>query len=415
MDSNGRNHKIDRLLAPMKALPSTSKKIGMLAYTFYEWDNRVMRYAESLSARGDEVVVIAVNNGQRPAEEVINGVHVHRVQRRAFNEKGTLSYLLRLSLFSIRAMFALRRLARDRAFDVIHVHNIPDFLVFAAWREKLKGTRIILDIHDILPEFYASKFGVDRNSLLIKILRWVERRSVRLADYVIVANHLWYDRLVARSARKEACRVILNYPDPEIFYPRELEERPDTFTMIYPGTLAWHQGLDVAIRAMSRVIDQLPECQLHIYGDGHELHSLHALTQELNLQSSVLFKGCKGIREIPAVMSHADVGIVPKRKASFGDEAFSTKIFEFMSVGVPVIASDTTIDRYYFNDDVITFFESDNDEDLAKTILALARDPQRRTKQAADALAMMEDYSWSRKKSEYFEIIDNLCEPRASA
>ena len=49
-------------------------------------------------------------------------------------------------------------------------------------------------------------------------------------------------------------------------------------------------------------------------------------------------------------MAEADFGIVPKRSEGFGNEAFSTKIFEFMALGIPVIAADTKIDKYYFND-----------------------------------------------------------------
>ena len=49
---------------------------------------------------------------------------------------------------------------------MIHVHSVPDFLVFAALVPKLLGARIILDIHDILPEFYASKFGASKDSRL---------------------------------------------------------------------------------------------------------------------------------------------------------------------------------------------------------------------------------------------------------
>src|SRR5438309_3898864 len=65
-----------------------SKRICMLVYTFYESDNRVMRYAKALVERGDEVDVIALGSDEtQPAFEVIDNVNVHRIQRRQRNEK----------------------------------------------------------------------------------------------------------------------------------------------------------------------------------------------------------------------------------------------------------------------------------------------------------------------------------------
>ena len=60
-------------------------------------------------------------------------------------------------------------------YDLIHVHSVPDFEVFAAAFTKLKGAKIILDIHDIVPEFYASKFNQSKNSMLFKALALLER------------------------------------------------------------------------------------------------------------------------------------------------------------------------------------------------------------------------------------------------
>ena len=102
----------------------------------------------------------------------------------------------------------------------MHVHNVPDFLVFSALSPKLKGTPVILDIHDLLPEFYASKFKISHASLLFKFLVVVERWSAAFADHVIIANHLWRDRLVARSSRGDKCSVVRNRPDLDIFTQR---------------------------------------------------------------------------------------------------------------------------------------------------------------------------------------------------
>src|SRR5207247_8680052 len=68
-----------------------------------------------------------------------------------------------------------------RRYDVVQVHTMPDFLVFAALIPKLLGAKIILDVHDLMPELYAAKFGVPKENWLIRLITWVVRRSVALA------------------------------------------------------------------------------------------------------------------------------------------------------------------------------------------------------------------------------------------
>ena len=126
-------------------------KICMLAYTFYESDNRVRRYAEALSGRGDSVEVISLRRERQPAEGVLNGVKIFRIQKRVVNERGKLLHLLRHLLFFVKSSIFLMKKSIMSRYDVIHVHNIPDFEVFAAWLPKCLGARIILDLHEILP------------------------------------------------------------------------------------------------------------------------------------------------------------------------------------------------------------------------------------------------------------------------
>jgi len=384
-------------------------KILMLAYTFYETDNRVKRYAETLARRGDHVDVVVLRKPDQPSYEVSNGVHLHRIQKRVFNERSSLDYLFRLLLFVVRSgLCASWRQIRWR-YDLVHVHSIPDFEVFAALLPKLMGAKVILDIHDIVPELYCSKFGVSQDSMLYRALVWVERLSNRFADHVIIANHLWEKRLLERSVPSDKCSVYLNYPDTGIFRPHPGIHKNGVFTLIYPGTLNWHQGLDLAIRAFSKVQERFPHTEFHIYGDGSEKEKLIALTKELHLEDKVRFKDRMPIDQIAKVMAAADLAVVPKRKDSFGDQAFSTKIFEFMSLGIPVVAADTTIDRYYFDDTTVRFFESGNEVDLANQVLFLMENEGLRKKQVQCASEFVHANTWEMHRDRYLTLVDSLC------
>src|SRR5205814_1689564 len=133
-------------------------------YTFYESDNRVRRYAETLIKAGNEVDAIVLRRQGQKAYEIIEGVQVHRIQERVKNEKTPLTYLKRLVTFFLLSTWALTRRHLKARYDIIHVHSVPDFEVFSTLISRLMGAKIILDIHDIVPELYASKFQVDRKS-----------------------------------------------------------------------------------------------------------------------------------------------------------------------------------------------------------------------------------------------------------
>jgi glycosyltransferase involved in cell wall biosynthesis len=311
--------------------------------------------------------------------------------------------------FLLASSWWLLREHRRRPYDLVHVHSVPDFMVFAAWYSRLRGAKVILDVHDILPEFFASKFGVANSAWAVRALTGLERVSAALSHHVILANDLWLERYTSRSAVKGKCSVVLNRVDEQIFHPRRRRARATAGPVVmFPGGLQWHQGLDIAIRAFGRLRCQLPSAEFHIYGDGNMKPQLIALARDLRLGDCVRFFAPLPIRDIAGVMAQADLGVVAKRADSFGDEAYSTKIMEFMALGVPMVVSSTTIDRYYFADSVVRFFESGNDRDMARAMLEVLTDADLRRNQIRCAREFVTANSWERHKATYWRLVDAL-------
>jgi len=381
----------------------------MLAYSFYESDNRVRRYAETLVNRGDRVDAIALRRPGQPRLETIAGVRVHRIQMRERNEKTPLHYLLKLLSFWLRSAWVVSCLHMESRFSLIHVHSVPDFQVFATFLPRLLGAKVILDIHDIVPEFYASKFKVKETSIVFGLLAWIERLSARFSNHVIIANHLWHAKLVKRSVPPERCTTIINYPDLSIFRNRGAKQPGGSeFVMCYPGTLNWHQGVDRAVLAVDSLREKLPHLRFRIIGSGPDRDSLTALIRRRRLEDRVSVEDSVPIEEIAATMAAVDLGVVPKRRDSFGNEAFSTKIMEFMAMGVPVLASDTRVDRYYFSEELVQFFDSDRADDLAAKIHELATDAGKRAALRTRGLDFVQENNWGVMSHQYCDLVDSL-------
>lgn len=409
----------DTPAADRSAYARPAYRVCMLVYAFYESDTRVMQYATALAKRGDTVDVLALRRNESvPDFEILNGVNVYRIQSRTVNEKGLLAYANKIIRFIWRSTWVLRHLHREHPYDIVHVHNVPDFLVFSALFPKMGGVPVILDIHDLLPELYASKFKIDHDSLLFKCLTFAERCSAKFATHVIVANHLWRDRLVARSSTTQKSSVVRNHPDLDIFVAQSKHARKlnGRFVLTYPGTLNGHQGLDVAIRAFASVSERMLDAEFHIYGEGPAKPSLIELASELGMQDRVIFHDFLPSREVARAMATTDLAIEPKRATSaFGNEALSTKILEFMALGVPIIASKTKIHAYYYDDSVVRYYENDDVAQLAEQMVELRRNQALRENLAANALKYAQENTWDARKHEYLELVDVLVNGAARA
>jgi glycosyltransferase involved in cell wall biosynthesis len=390
------------------------KRICMLSYSFYESDTRMLQYAAALRERGDDVDVISLRSKKASRFEVVDGVNVHRIQTREVNEQSRFAYLGRILVFLFVSTFFLARKQFSRKYQVIHVHSVPDFLVFAALVPKLLGARVILDIHDILPEFYASKFRAGSESLVFKLLVIVERVSTAFADHVIIANHLWEERLLSRSVKPGKCTTVLNYPPAAVFQRSFAPHKNGKFLITYPGSLNSHQGVDVAMRAFAKVADRMPNAEFHIYGEGPCKPSLLRLRDELGI-SRILIHDFRPTSEIAEIMAASDLAVVAKRASStFGNEAVSTKTTEFMLLGVPLIMSRTKVDTFYHDDSMVKFFESENEAELADCMFLLWQDRDLCARLVANASRYVAQNNWREKRADYLRVIDSLV-PQSSA
>jgi glycosyltransferase involved in cell wall biosynthesis len=389
-------------------------RVCLVARRFYESNTHMQQFARALANRGDTVDVLAVRRPGLPAYENCDGVNVYRIQFRLANEGSHLFYLFKVCQFVLKAMFRVGACHFRTPYDVVHVQSVPDVLVFSAIIPKLFHTPVILDLRDLVPELTVSKFDVHENSLIAKSFRFIEKCSATFANHVIVANPIWYERVVKRSADRSKCTMIWYSPDPSVFRHRAAAPNGRRFVMMYPGTLSWHQGVDIAVRALPKIKAAIPEAELHIYAEGSARESLAELAQRLNLGASVRFFDFIPTEALVDRMAQCDLALVPKRASDrFGNEAASTKIPEFMAVGVPVVASRTEIERRFFNESELCYFRSEDEDDLVRAVLSVHDDAALRERYSNNAARKIRD-SGDESRQQYLRLVDTLVERNAT-
>ncbi len=377
-------------------------------------ETRVQREAEALIARGHEVDLICLRGQEEPIHDSHRGVQIYRLSPfQPHSVAPDLSSTLRAYVrFVVRALVELTRLHRRRHYDVVQVHNLPDFLVFSALFPKLRGVPIILDLHDLMPEFYAGRGGgEDSPRWLERLVFWQEKLSCRFADHVITVSEHWRKALIRRGVEADRCSVVMNVADERIFRPQEQQTLPRedrAFRLIYHGTIVYRYGLDLAIQAIDLVRHDIPDVHLTISGSGDYVPELLRLVSALGLENHVSIQtGLRPLEELPKLIQANDVGVVPYRNDVFTDGIVPTKLMEYVALGLPCVAARTTAIESYFGS-LAELFEPGDVGDMARHILMLYRSPERLKELSQACRGFQQRYNWTRFGGEYVDLVERL-------
>jgi glycosyltransferase involved in cell wall biosynthesis len=385
--------------------------IFMAAYTNYCRDPRVKREAEALLAEGHRVVFMACRQTGEPRRATIAGVEVIRTRALPGKPDSFAAYLLDYAIFFFFLAFHLT--LHPLRYRLIHINNMPDFLVFAAWLPRLLGRPVIHDIHDLMPEIYMEKFRVGERHWVIRLLFSQENLAARFASAVLTVEDRLRDILVNRGIARSKISVLINLPDERIFAPRAVAfQKPSDapFVMVYHGTLARRLGLDIAIQAISKLRTRIPRMEFHIIGAGEERERLLALRDKLGLRDVVTFsEGFVPVEEIPQRLQDADVGLVPLRVSIATDIMLPTKLLEYVQLGIPCITPRTRTIARYFDNEMVSFFVSEDSDSLADAIADLYQHPEKRLRMCRQATEkFLSKYCWSRHKNVYTDLVRKL-------
>jgi glycosyltransferase involved in cell wall biosynthesis len=389
------------------------KSVCIIVQSHYENDMRVRRKADALVKEGYSVDVLALRKPKARKTYRLEGVEVRTIS--LGKKRGSLvRYAYEYAVFFLWAMVRVTVQMTQRNYAVIDVNTLPDFLVFAATFARWMGAKVVLDMHEITPEFYISKYGIAKESRTIRLLEFLEKVSFDYADHVITVNEPIQNLLIERGLPRVKSTVIMNSVDEGFFASNSTSSAAidatasrASFVMMYHGTITGIYGLATAIEAFYLAQEEMPGAEFWIISRDPE-PGLEKLVTERGLTSKVRFCGYVPPADIPTWLNHCDVGILPMRRDILLEFAFPNKLSEFIIMNKPVVISRLKAIEYYFSESALAYFEPNNPQELAKQIVRLYHDSDLRARLTSKAREEYAPIRWNVMKQRYLALMEGM-------
>lgn len=351
-----------------------------------------------------DVHLLTPNDGLLPPEDTVEGARVTRIPQDL-----TQNFLERAAHFG-RAVMS--HLALHNEYQVVHYRNIWDGLGISQNKKRL-GYKTLFEVNG-LPSIELKYHYPAIDQTLLSKIKEQEIATLHLSDAVICPSNVTRDYLASLGLDRKTVSVIPNGVSPSDFSPSPLPSREGRVpVLLYIGTLADWQGLEVVIKALPNLLEQQP-VQLQIVGRGRSRQRklLAKQIRKLRLEDHISIQPAVPHHEIPALVAEADICLAPlglnDRNVTQG--ACPIKVLEYMAAGRPLVASNMPIVRELVREDVDALLFSPNDpDDLARQVLALLDDIElsRRLAMSASKRALTK-FTWHESQKKLVRVYEKL-------
>ncbi len=358
--------------------------IAMILDEEFPPDPRVENEANCLIEAGHTVSLFCLSFTNRPSREIIKGIEVYRypVPKYVYS-LSALAYTIPVYRWILQKK--LKLFISQINPDAVHVH---DMRVAHAVKRVLKGKNIpmILDLHENRPEIMKHYEHVKEfpGNLLISPQKWKmwEEKLVQQYDHVVVVTSEAKQHLAENYKLPEnKVTVFPNTVHPSFYTKYEMDEslimRFEAKWMIfYLGDTGYRRGLETAIRALPELKNKIPSVLLVVAGKSRYDLQLKKLVHDLGLESYVSFEGYQQMKMIPSYILASKVCISPLHRNIHHDTTYANKIFQYMSLGVPVVVSDCTAQKNVVEDaGAGLVHQAENVRDYTEKIIELYNNP----------------------------------------
>lgn len=389
----------------------------------YPWDVRVEKICDSL-VKKHEVHLVCRNSKRSPRYEYAKSLHIHRLPY--LSERfGILNHLIGFpAFFNPFWIFTIWRTIKQTKAEVILVRDLP-----LAWTAlsigRLLGLPVVLDMAENYPAMIKDiwdRQGFSILNFLVRnptVIRFIERTSVRWCDHILAVVEESRDRLISLGVEPGRVSLVINTPTSARWTESSLDDGvrvsrgPQSLILVYLGLLEWPRGIETAIRSIHLVRDRLPGVKLVIVGSGRHEGDFKRLTDQLKLQDFVQFLGWLDYSKAIEVIRASDVGLVPHHATESWNTTIPNKLFDYMSMGKPVIVSNAKpTERIVLEERCGLVFKEKDAEDLASAIVGLEHRVIREEMGRCGRDSVAKRYNWEVDEERLFRALDVAAKSR---
>lgn len=386
----------------------------MVTFSPYPGDPRPRRAIQALVDEGMAVDLLCLADEKSVAREEAGLLRVRRIPIE-HKRGGAIAYAYTYSAFILICGTILAFRSIRKPYDLTYIHNMPDVLVLSALVPKVLGSKVIIDLHDPMPELMRTIYRLEEASAGVRFIKWLERMSLSLTDAVVTVNQACKDLFSTRSCRADKIGVVMNSPDEKIFPFRPSVSgsggngssgRAGRFVVMYHGSLVERNGLDLAIDALDIVKDQIPGIELRVYGRATPfLDRVLESVRARGLEPHVRYLGPRNLEQLVTDIGACDVGVIPNHRNAFTDINTPTRIFEYLSLGRVVIAPRTKGIEDYFSPESLVYFESGDSSDLAAKLRYVYANPDEAGLTVTRGQEVYREHTWQKERATLLEIV----------
>jgi glycosyltransferase involved in cell wall biosynthesis len=382
------------------------RRVCIVRQKIYRFQRNLRRSAETLVKEGYEVDVICVGLEGERKRETLKGVNVHRVFF-SYHRESIFWYVFDYAAFFILASLRLAWFSLKKRYDVVEVHTMPDFLVFVTLFPRLLGSKVILYMFENTAEVFMSSFGIGRNHIIARLLKWIAKISASYADRVIVSDGPLHKKSVeCCGIPSEKITVVLNVPDESAFNiePASFAEENNHFQLVVVSTVLKRYGIQTLIQAVPLLLKNISDLKVDIIGDGELRPDLEKMARNLGIEGYINFTGFIPYETVPTYVARAHVAVAPM----IDDVGAPNKIFEYLALGKATVASSLPGVKAVFDDRSVLYFQPGDERDLANRILELYQSPEKRADLSHSGKTKYNQYRWPVMRDRYLRVYKQL-------
>ena len=393
-------------------------RIGMILDAVFPPDPRVENEAISLIEAGHVVFLFCLHYGNQKQCDIINGIHVKRyVSNKIEYKLSALAYTI--PLYTIFMKRKIINFIKINTIEALHIHDIRIAqAVFNA--NKKYNLPIVLDLHDNTPEVmklypHLQKFP-GKYLISPKVWKTKEEEFIHKSDKVITVSPEFIDSLERRIPSSKNKLVLVPNTIRESFYTNYkidksiINRYKNKFVILYLGDTHLRRGLITAILCVEKLKDIIPHLKLVIVGKNSTDPILKKEVEVLKLNNYVDFEGWQNINLFQTYILASQICISPLHRNLQHDVAYANKIFQYMSLGKPLLVSDAIAQRRLVEKNNTGLVHKEKDaQDFSEKVLTLYNNEELRNELGRNGKEFIENtFSWEQTSKKLLHLYDNL-------